>query len=298
MNHHSLILLLGGAGQLGLSLFQLAGEEYILLPKRTDAELLYPERLAHLVTRLRPAVVINAAAYTSVEQAEIKSELAYKINTEAVDILAKAVRNVGALLVHFSTDYVFDGSGNKPWCENDKPAPLNVYGLSKWQGEQAIIASGCRRLILRTSWLHSPYRTNFLKTMLNLAPSNSPLQIVCDQIGAPTSARMLAEATLSAISQTLANPLLEGTYHVVASGHVSWYEYASFIFQEAFHSGMLSCRPSIVPVTSRSYESKVRRPFNSRLDNKLFSDTFGFNFSPWEEGVVETIRQLSINKSA
>ncbi|MFM5253827.1 dTDP-4-dehydrorhamnose reductase [Aeromonas hydrophila] len=297
MNNHSLILLLGGEGQLGLSLFQLAGKEHIILPKRTDVDLLYPERLANLVTRLRPTVVINAAAYTSVEHAEINPELAYKINTKAVEALANAAKNIGALLVHFSTDYVFDGCGDKPWCESDKPAPLNVYGLSKWQGEQAIIASGCRRLVLRTSWLHSPYRANFLKTMLHLAPNHSSLQIVCDQVGAPTSARMLAEATFNAISQTLTNPVLEGTYHVVASGYVSWYEYAKFIFQEALHIGMLNCTPSIFPVTSSNYESKVHRPLNSRLDTKLFSDTFGFDFSSWEAGVVETIRQLSINKS-
>ncbi|WP_223932224.1 SDR family oxidoreductase [Aeromonas caviae] len=144
---------------------------------------------------------MNAAAYTQVDQAQVVPELAYRVNTQAVAKLADAAKRVGALLVHFSTDYVFDGSGDRSWREEDKPAPLNVYGLSKWQGEQAILASGCRHLIFRTSWLHTPYRQNFLKTMLELGQERTSLAVVCDQIGGPTSAAMLAEVSLGQSSR-------------------------------------------------------------------------------------------------
>jgi dTDP-4-dehydrorhamnose reductase len=286
------ILLLGGGGQLGLSLIQLIGGGALILPKRADVDFLHSERLADLVIKLRPAVIINAAAYTLVDQAEVESELAYRINAQAVEALAEAAKRVGALLVHFSTDYVFDGGGDRPWREDDRPAPLNVYGLSKWLGEQAILSSGCRYLILRTGWLHSPYRHNFLKTMLRLGIRRSSLSVVCDQIGAPTSAAMLAEATLAAIRQTLVNPALSGLYHVTAAGEVSWYDYANFIFKEGCALGMVGRMPSLIPVTSDHYTSLAPRPLNSRLDTSLFSKIFGVHFPPWQTGVRETLRQL------
>jgi len=289
-------LLLGKNGQLGLALRQLIDEKSLFLPARADADFLHPTRLIDLVLKLRPMVIINAAAYTSVDQVEVEPELAYLVNAQAVAILADAARQTGALLVHFSTDYVFDGIGDRPWREDDLPAPLNAYGLSKYQGEQAIVASGCHHLILRTSWLHSPYRHNFLKTMLRLGGERSSLSVVCDQVGSPTSAALLAEATLIAIKQTLANLALGGIYHVAAAGEVSWYDYASFIFKEGYALGLLERKPTLISVTSDHYACPARRPLNSRLDTRLFSRTFGPHFPPWQAGVTETLRQLAVEQ--
>lgn len=285
-------LLLGGSGQLGIALCCLSDTEGLLVPERTEADFMQPELLADLVVRLRPRVIINAAAYTQVDQAQINPELAYRVNTQAVEILADAAKRVGALLVHFSTDYVFDGSGDKPWREEDKPAPLNVYGITKWQGEQAILASGCHHLIFRTSWLHSPYRHNFVRTMLRLGNERESLAVVCDQIGAPTSAAMLAEMVLEAIKQTLANPVRCGLYHVVATGKTSWYEYAQFIFVEARKLGAEFKMRELRPEFSHKYSVAAARPLNSRLDTTKFRTAFGLAQPDWREGVEGTLRQL------
>ena len=218
--------------------------------------------------------------------------MAYQINAQSVAALAEATRRAGALLVHFSTDYVFDGGGDIPWREEDRPAPLNVYGLSKWQGEQAILTSGCRHLILRTSWLHSPYRHNFVNTMLRLGQELDSLSVVCDQVGAPTSVAMLAKVTLKAIEQTLVNPALCGLYHVAAGGEVSWFDYARFIFAEAQKLGIELKVKEIKPVPSCAYPAAARRPLNSRLDTTKLRTTFGLELPHWSEGVEETLRQL------
>ncbi|MFM5058018.1 dTDP-4-dehydrorhamnose reductase [Aeromonas caviae] len=286
------VLLLGGTGQLGLALCQLLGKEGLSLPRRAEVALLQPVQLVDWVERLRPRVIINAAAYTQVDQAENEPELAYQINAQAVAALAEASRRVGALLVHFSTDYVFDGGGNRPWREEDKPSPLNVYGQSKWQGELAIMASGCCHLIFRTSWLHSPYRKNFLKTMLHLGQERKSLSIVCDQIGAPTSAVMLAKVTLQAIEQTLVNPALCGLYHVAAAGESSWYDYACFIFAEAKALGSEFKLSEVKPVQSPAYPIIAHRPLNSRLDTAKFSAAFRIELPDWRDGVRETLWQL------
>lgn len=285
-------LLLGGAGQLGLALCQLLGKEGLSLPGRAEVDLLNLRQLVDWVERLRPRVIINAAAYAQVDQAETEPELSYQINEQAVAALAEASRRVGALLVHFSTDYVFDGSGDRPWREEDKPSPLNVYGQSKWQGELAIMASGCRHLIFRTSWLHSPYKKNFLKTMLHLGQEKKSLSIVCDQIGAPTSAVMLAKVTLQAIEQTLVNPALCGLYHVAAAGESSWYDYACFIFAEAKALGSEFKLSEVKPVQSPAYPVVVHRPLNSRLDTAKFRAAFRIELPDWRDGVRETLWQL------
>jgi len=285
-------LLLGGTGQLGLALSHLIAEEALWLPRRAEADLRNPGQLVDLVERLRPRVIINAAAYTQVDQAESEPELAYKINAQAVATLADAARRVGALLVHFSTDYLFDGGGDRPWREEDRPAPLNVYGLSKWQGEQAIQASGCRHLILRTSWLHSPYRHNFVKTMLRLGQERESLSVVCDQIGAPTSTAMLASVTLGAIEQALGNPALDGLYHVTAAGEASWYDFAGVIFSEARKHGSDLKISQLNAVPTHAYPSAARRPLNSRLDTTRFRHAFGLELPHWREGVEDTLRQL------
>lgn len=286
------ILLLGGAGQLGLTLCQSLSKGGVSLPGRIEADLLNLRQLSDWVVRLQPRVIINAAAYTSVDLAEGEPELAYRVNVQAVAVLAEAARRVGALLVHFSTDYVFNGLGDRPWREEDKPSPLNVYGLSKLQGEQAIQVSGCRYLILRTSWLHSPYRHNFVKTMLRLGQEQELLSVVCDQIGAPTSVALLAKVALGAIEQTLANPTLCGLYHVAAGGEVSWFDYTRFIFAEAQKLGLELKVREIKPVSSCAYPAAARRPLNSRLDTTKLRTTFGLELPHWSEGVEETFRQL------
>lgn len=286
------LVLLGGNGQLGWAIRQQLGSVPLSVPLRTEGDYLQPERLVALVERLRPRVIINAAAYTQVDQAETEPALAYQINTQALAALAEVSRRLGALLVHFSTDYVFDGDGNRPWREEDKPSPLNVYGHSKWQGELAVMASGCRHLIFRTSWLHSPYRKNFLKTMLHLGQEKKSLSIVCDQIGAPTSAVMLAKVTLQAIEQTMANSALCGLYHVAAAGETSWYDYACFIFAEAKTLGSEFKLSKVKPIYSPAYPVVAHRPLNSRLDTVKFRAAFGIELPNWRDGVRETLWKI------
>lgn len=290
------ILLLGACGQLGQALsIELFSEELgwqLIAPSRDEYCLVDHCALMAFIGLTQPDVIINAAAYTFVDQAETEPELAYQINVQAVAALAESAKQVGALLVHFSTDYVFDGCGDRPWREEDKPAPLNVYGLSKLRGEQAILASGCRHLILRTSWLHSPYRHNFVKIMLDLVQERELLSVVYDQIGAPTSAAMLARVTLRAIEQILANPALDGLYHVAAEGEISWFDYACFIFAEAHKLGVELKVREIKPMSSCAYPVAARRPLNSRLNTTKFRTTFGVELPHWREGVGETLRQL------
>ncbi|WP_421241190.1 dTDP-4-dehydrorhamnose reductase [Aeromonas enteropelogenes] len=286
--------LLLGAGQLAcalLSASHLANHPFISLPRECypgDNDALMQASLL----RYRSAVILNAAAYTDVAGAELVPAQAMRVNCDGVARLAALARQHDALLVHFSTDYVFDGTGERPWRESDQPAPLNAYGQSKWAGEQAIIASGCRYLIIRTSWLHSPWRTNFLKTMLQLAHSRDELQVVCDQVGAPTSAMMLAEVTLQAIDRVLTEPQLGGLYHVAASGAVSWFDYARCIFSEAYASGLIDKVPRLKPITSLGYAGVVNRPLNSRLDTQLFQQHFGVRLPDWREGVTSTLQAL------
>lgn len=284
-----------GDGQLGksfLSLHQRLGAGRIYPVERGY----YPEyaglSIDKLMSELLPNVILNAVAYTDVAGAELAPAQALRVNGEGVARLAALARKHNALLVHFSTDYVFDGSGHCPWRESDSTAPLNVYGQSKLAGEQAIIASGCRYLIIRTSWLHSPWCTNFLKTMLQLAHSRDELQVVCDQVGAPTSAMMLAEVTLSAIDRVLTEPELGGLYHVAASGAVSWFDYACFIFSNAHELGLIEKVPRLRPISSVDYGSVVNRPLNSRLDTQLFSKRFGVHLPDWRVGVSVTLQAL------
>lgn len=286
------VLLLGSNGQLGWTLYQQFKSVPLSVALQARCDFWKLKELICLVERLRPRVIINAAAYTQVEYAEIEPNSAYQINAHAMVALAKVSKQVGALLVHFSTDYVFNGVGSKPWQEEDIPAPLNVYGLSKLQGEQAILASGCQHLIFRTSWLHSPYRQNFLKTMLYLGQEKKSISVVCDQIGSPTSAAMLAQVTLKAIDKALLDFSLCGLYHVAASGEASWYDYACFIFAEVKALGIKLKVNEIKPVLSCDYPVLATRPLNSRLDTVKFRTAFGVELPNWRNGVRETLRQI------
>lgn len=240
-------------------------------------------------------VIINTAAFTDVARAECEPELAMSVNYGGVVKLAYLARQHGALLVHFSTDYVFDGSGNRPWTESDQPKPLNHYGQSKLRGEQAILASGCRYLIIRTSWLHSPWQHNFLKTMLQLSQRHTELTVVSDQIGAPTSAGMIADFTLRAIERAVIDSSLDGLYHVTSCGEVSWFNYSCFIFKEAKELGLIDRVPNVIPIATRNYDCLVKRPLNSRLDSSIFSHQFRIELPYWHEGVLDTLYQLSVS---
>jgi dTDP-4-dehydrorhamnose reductase len=290
--------LLLGTGQLACALSQqmsLYGFRMLQVPRHV-----FPLgdclQFESLCMRVRPAIIINAAAYTDVEQAEREPDVAMAVNRVGPQYLARLARDYNALLVHFSTDYVFDGSGEHPWCEEDTPAPLNMYGLSKWQGEQAIIESSCRYLIIRTSWLHSPWRKNFLTTMLQLGLECEFLTVVCDQVGAPTSANMLASATFSAIQKILINPSLCGVYHIVASGAVSWFDYATYLFDEARALGMLIRVRDVRPVFSRDYPTLALRPLNSRLSTQKACATFGIVLPDWQYGVRDSLIKIDYDK--
>lgn len=292
----SIVLL--GAGQLAraLSLVSHHSSPCISLP-RAYYPLAHDDLLRGALSRYRPDIILNAAAYTDVAGAEQEPELAMAVNCDGVARLAELAKQHNALLVHFSTDYVFDGAGERPWRESDKPAPLNVYGQSKLAGEQAILASGCRHLIIRTSWLHSPWRDNFLKTMLRVAQRHDELRVVCDQVGAPTSAVLLAEVTIKAIARVLADPALGGLYHVAASGAASWYDYARFIFNEAYTLGLLDKVPQLKPISSVEYGGPVKRPLNSRLDTTRFQRVFGLDLPDWQQGVSSTLQMLLQERS-
>ncbi|PJG60159.1 dTDP-4-dehydrorhamnose reductase [Aeromonas cavernicola] len=292
------VILLGINGQLGKALVAEIKKDSCVSAD-FFIEKIYKNNISSIINNAvftkNAQVIINAIAYTSVEHAENKPDEAVMLNYKVVSELSYIAKQRDLLLVHFSTDYVFDGSGQTPWSEGDTPNPLNIYGQSKYLGEQAIINSGCRYLIIRTSWLHSPWRNNFLKMMLRLGVTQPELRVVSDQFGAPTSAIMLAEMTLLAIKRVLADPSLCGLYHMTASGETSWYEYARFIFHQAHEIGLCTNIPRIIPVTSEHYPSIVKRPLNSRLDCSLFTHVFGKPLPKWQTGVIETLQWLHIN---
>ena len=226
------ILLLGKNGQVGWQLQRALaplGEIVALERKDAGGDLADPQGLAAAVRAAKPQVIVNAAAYTAVDKAESEPQLARLINTEAPAALAREAAASGALLVHYSTDYVFDGSGSAPWQESDATGPLNVYGATKLAGEQAIAASGCAHLTFRTSWVYAAHGDNFIKTMLRLAATRERLTVIDDQKGAPTGAELIADVTAHAISQTLQQPAKAGLYHLTAAGEASWFDYAQYV---------------------------------------------------------------------
>jgi len=295
------ILVLGAGGQLGQELArQFAGVGEVMACGHQDLDL---ADVAHLRTRLKqmPAdVVLNAAAYTAVDRAEAEPDLAMAINAVAPRILAEVCANAGALLVHYSTDYVFDGRKSEPWSEKDIPNPLNVYGVSKLAGEQGIRQAGGRFLIFRTSWVYGPTGKNFLRSMLRLGQERERLSIVDDQIGAPTSTLELARAT-RAIVEGVANGEFgpeqqwTGLYHMTCSGSVSWCGFARTIFSSA--SGTLLERvPDVLPIPTSAYPSPAGRPANSILSNDKLEKQFGVRLSGWQTALDEVMDSLRSTK--
>jgi len=248
---------------------------------------------------VQPNIIVNAAAYTLVDQAEHNPNLAHRINALAAGELAKNAVLLNAWLVHFSTDYVFNGQGTQPWTETDLPQPLNVYGRTKLEGDQAILASNCKHLILRTSWVYGLHGNNFAKTILEKAQTQDSLEVVNDQFGAPTSAELLASLTTQTLLLAMKNPKLGGLYHVAAQGEASWYTYAQFLLEQALREGLtLRVKPEdLIPVSSAQWSAPAARPSNSRLNTTKFCETFGLTLPHWQEGVTQFVRAYAkLNK--
>lgn len=257
-------------------------------------DLARPARVVETVQALKPAVVVNAAAYTAVDRAESEPELAHTINADAPGRLAALCAESGAWLMHYSTDYVFDGTGTTPWREADPTGPLGVYGRTKLEGEEAIRASGCRHLILRTSWVHAARGVNFARTMLRLAAERDELKVVDDQVGAPTGADLLADVTAHALRAAMRDTGLGGTYHAAASGETSWFEYARLVIEQARERGRVLkvARDAVRPVPTSAYPTAARRPHNSRLDCSKLERAFALTMPDWQFGVRRLVDEL------
>jgi dTDP-4-dehydrorhamnose reductase len=291
------VLILGGAGQLGLELQRsFAGRDPLVAVDRAVADLAVPDQIRAIVRRVQPNVILNAAAYTAVDRAESEPALAMAVNARAPKILAEEARLLDALLVHYSTDYVFDGAKREPWTESDAPHPLNAYGASKLAGEEAVKQSGCRHLIFRTSWVYGPYGKNFLLTMLRLGRERDRLTVVDDQTGAPTTSLELARATKAVVDGALqgrfgAPESWSGLYHMTCAGSVSWYGFAQAIFARA---GKLldGRRPEVMPIPSSEYSTPAKRPQNSVLSNGRLQERFGVALEPWEQALDAVMARL------
>lgn len=290
------ILLLGPSGQVGSQLLRTLTPlgEVVAADRSAGWDLADPVALAARVEALAPDVIVNAAAYTAVDRAESEPALAHRVNAEAPAALATAARVLGAWLVHYSTDYVFDGSGSRPWREDDPTGPLSVYGQSKLAGERAIQSRHPRHLILRTSWVHGPQGGNFIRTMLRLASEREALSVVDDQVGAPTSAPLIAQVTAHAIGRLQQAPALAGVYHLAAAGETSWCGLARQALALAAERRLpLRCGPEGVrAIPSTDYPTPARRPLNSRLDTHKLREAFGVALPTWQEGVRETVQAL------
>ena len=294
------ILLFGKNGQVGWELQRALAPlgELVALDVEGEAgvcgDFSNPEGLAETVRTVAPDIIINAAAHTAVDRAESEPELARTINALAPGVLAREAKRSGAWLIHYSTDYVFDGSGDTPWLETDPTGPLSVYGTTKLAGEETIRAAGCRYLIFRTSWVYGARGGNFAKAMLRLARERDCLTVVNDQIGAPTGADLLADVTAHAIRTALQRPEVSGLYHLVAGGETSWHGYASFVIDFARHAGLdIKVAPeAIQPVPTSAFPLPARRPHNSRLDTCKLQNTFGLHLPHWQSGVARMLTEI------
>lgn len=293
------ILLLGKDGQVGWELQRaLAPLGEVTVCGRAEADLEDLDALCILARHHAPEVVVNAAAYTAVDQAESEPERARRINTEAVGRLAKEVARLNAWLVHYSTDYVFDGTKDGPYTETDPTAPQNVYGCTKRDGEEAIRAAGCNHLILRSSWIYAARGGNFTKTILRLAKERDTLKVVSDNSGAPTSAELIADITALCLYRLAHDDVLaeraSGTYHLTASGETSWHGYAQLVIAEAVrHGAAIRLSPEgVMPIPTSEYPLPAKRPANSRLDTKKICDTFGVVLPPWQVRVKRLVAGL------
>lgn len=298
------ILLLGKGGQVGWELQRaLAPLGQVVAHDADTADFSQPDAVAALVQQVRPGVIVNAAAHTAVDKAQSEPELARLINAATPGAIAREAAALGALLVHYSTDYVFDGSGNAARDERAATGPLSVYGQTKLEGEQAIAHSGCRHLIFRTSWVYAARGGNFAKTMLRLAAERDALSVIDDQIGAPTGADLLADITAHAIRATQVRPELAGLYHLVAAGETSWFDYARFVIEWARANGSghgaasgtaIKVAPDAIrPIATSAYPTPAQRPLNSRLATDKLRSAFDVTLPHWQAGVQRMLIEIS-----
>jgi dTDP-4-dehydrorhamnose reductase len=305
------ILLLGANGQLGRTFLDHGGlaERGDLLAATRDgalvdgghgeiADLSMPESLPALLDRVQPDVIVNAAAYTAVDRAEQEEALATRVNGEAVGVIGQWAAARGALVVHYSTDYVFDGRQSQPYQVDAATGPLGAYGRSKLAGELALRNSGADHLIFRTAWVYAAHGQNFLRTMLRLGAERDELRVVADQHGAPTDTSLIVDASLAALDRWLAaSPVerraLRGTHHLVASGATTWHGFASAIFTHAVSRGLLARAPRVQPIATADYPTPARRPAWSLLDNQAFQRRFAFSLPDWRDGLDLTMAELA-----
>jgi dTDP-4-dehydrorhamnose reductase len=290
------ILLTGKSGQIGFELQRtLAPLGEVIALDVQDVDLASPDAIREKAREIKPQIIVNAAAYTAVDKAESEPELAMRINGVAPGVLAEEAKRLDALLVHYSTDYVFDGTKNGPYTETDAPNPLSAYGRSKLAGDQAIQATGVAHYILRTSWVYAARGQNFLLTMLRLGRERAELRIVNDQIGAPTWARFLAEMTSQILGKTLGDldqmRKKSGLYNLTATGATSWFGFAEAIFAEAKAAIPNTKVPTLIPIRTSEYPLPARRPANSRLETSKLSTAFGFNLQKWETMLKDCMRE-------
>jgi len=295
------ILLLGKNGQVGWELQRSLAPlgELVALDRHSvdglSGDLSNLESLRTTIRQVKPDVIVNAAAYTAVDKAESETELADRVNGLASAVIAEEAATSGAWLVHYSTDYVFSGLGTTPWQETDTVAPVNYYGSSKLAGEQAIIASGCKHLIFRTSWVYGARGNNFAKTMLRLAKDRETLSVIADQIGAPTGADLIADVTALAIQQIIKRPELAGLYHLASAGEVSWHGYATHVIDFAKVQGEELAVTTVNAIETTAYPTPARRPLNSRLNTQKLRDNFSLHLPDWQSGVTRMLREV-LNK--
>ena len=292
------ILLLGKNGQVGWELQRSLAPlgEVISLDRnglnQWCGDLSKPDQIYQTIVDIAPNVVVNASAYTAVDLAETEQDMANLINYVAVGKIAEACAQIKALLVHYSTDYVFDGEGTSIFNETDVLKPLNAYGQTKALGEQAIQNAQCNYLIFRTSWVFAQKGKNFLKTMLTLSQQREELSIIDDQIGAPTSAELIADVSAHAIVQTLRDQTKIGIYHLVASGETSWFEYANYIFEQAKNLGVNLAIQQVNPIPTAAYPTPAKRPHNSRLNNQKIQQAFQIYLPDWKVHVQRTLIEV------
>ena len=293
------ILLLGKGGQVGWELqrsLSVLGTVTALDFDSTEhcGDFSNPAGVAETVRDLRPDVIVNAAAHTAVDKAESEADFARTLNATTPGAIAQEAAKLGAWLVHYSTDYVFDGSGSRPWVETDAPAPLSVYGRTKLEGEQLIAQSGARHLILRTSWVYAARGGNFAKTMLRLAQERERLTVIDDQWGAPTGADLLADVTAHAIRHLQRRPEDAGLYHLVAAGETNWNEYAEYVLAVAARHPVAEkiIAKEVAPVPTSAFPTPAVRPHNSRLDTTKLRSTFGLALPHWQTGVARMLTEI------
>ncbi|MBF5004031.1 dTDP-4-dehydrorhamnose reductase [Diaphorobacter caeni] len=293
------ILLLGKGGQVGWELqrsLSVLGQVTALDFDSTEhcGDFSNPEGVVATVRALRPDVIVNAAAHTAVDKAESEPEFARKLNATTPGLIAQEAARLGAWLVHYSTDYVFDGSGDAAWVESDATGPLSVYGRTKLEGEELIRASGAKHIILRTSWVYAARGGNFAKTMLRLAQERDRLTVINDQFGAPTGADLLADVTAHAIRHLHQKPEDAGLYHCVAGGVTTWHDYARFVIEQAqkIKPDLQIKATEIAPVPTSAFPTPARRPNNSRLNTSKLQDTFGLTLPHWQHGVQRMLTEI------